>query len=245
MLETCGNMFFELCHLWKVILLINYYFTGGFFMKRKFKLSISTILIFVVLLTNVLTVFPQGSGILNTSEVVVEGEVAEQVVEAITKATSEVMSEPTLEPLPEITLEIIPELVQEPTPEPTQESIPEATPEVISETMLEQTSEERLETESENLLSEQHFKAFEILNSKGLIGDLNGDGLINSIDSALLGRYLLGVIDKFPVDDPLWVADLNGDGLINSIDSALLGRHLLGVIDEFPKEKNRYSRAND
>jgi len=30
-------------------------------------------------------------------------------------------------------------------------------------------------------------------------GDLNGDGKINSLDYAYLKKYLLGLIDKFPV----------------------------------------------
>jgi hypothetical protein len=181
-------MFFELCHLWKVILLINYYFTGGFFMKRKFKLSISTILIFVVLLTNVLTVFPQGSGILNTSEVVVEGEVAEQVVEEVIETTieetvesieepvseevSEETAEPTGEPVPkevsEETVESIeepvPEEVSEETAEPTGEPVPkevsEETAESIGEPMPEEVSEEISEPTEESM-SQQEFLIME------------------------------------------------------------------------------------
>ncbi len=40
-------------------------------------------------------------------------------------------------------------------------------------------------------------------------GDLNGDGRINSVDAALLSRYVLEIIDSFPA--PLESADLNGD----------------------------------
>ena len=39
-------------------------------------------------------------------------------------------------------------------------------------------------------------------------GDLNGDGFINSVDAALLSRYVLEIIDSFPA--PLESADLNG-----------------------------------
>jgi len=34
-----------------------------------------------------------------------------------------------------------------------------------------------------------------------IISDLNGDGDINSLDIGLLKMYLLGKIDKFPVED--------------------------------------------
>lgn len=59
-----------------------------------------------------------------------------------------------------------------------------------------------------------------------LLGDLNDDGKINSIDFALLRCELLGIphagINKA-------AADLNGDGKINSIDFANLRKHLLGI----------------
>jgi hypothetical protein len=149
-------MFFELCHLWKVILLINYYFTGGFFMKRKFKLSISTILIFVVLLTNVLTVFPQGSGILNTSEVVVEGEVAEQVVEEVIETTIE----ETVESIEEPVSEEVSEETAEPTGEPVPKEVSEETAESIGEPMPEEVSEEISEPTEESM-SQQEFLIME------------------------------------------------------------------------------------
>ncbi len=67
-----------------------------------------------------------------------------------------------------------------------------------------------------------------------MVGDLNGDKGIDSIDFALLKSYLLGVINDFPVDDDLVVGDLNGDGSISAIDLALMKMYLLGTINEFP-----------
>lgn len=32
------------------------------------------------------------------------------------------------------------------------------------------------------------------------VADLNGDGVINSNDAVLLGRFILEIVDKFPVD---------------------------------------------
>ncbi|NLD47185.1 MAG: hypothetical protein GX660_08290, partial [Clostridiaceae bacterium] len=66
-----------------------------------------------------------------------------------------------------------------------------------------------------------------VTKSSGRYGDLNADGKINSTDYAILKRYILGTIDKFPVTDGSYVADLNADGRINSTDYTLLKRYLL------------------
>lgn len=62
-----------------------------------------------------------------------------------------------------------------------------------------------------------------------LKGDLNGDGKVNSTDYAMLRRYLLDLLDEFPVKDGLKAADINGDGKVNSTDYAALKRLLLGI----------------
>ncbi|HEX9060380.1 MAG TPA: dockerin type I repeat-containing protein, partial [Clostridia bacterium] len=69
----------------------------------------------------------------------------------------------------------------------------------------------------------------------GLVGDLSGEGSINSKDYALMKRYLLNYINSFPASDTFWAADLNGDGAINSKDLSLMKRYLLGIINIFPK----------
>ena len=65
-----------------------------------------------------------------------------------------------------------------------------------------------------------------------IYGDLNGDGIINSIDAALLARHTLE-IEKLS-SSALLAADLNGDGIVNSIDSTLLSRYVLEIISSFP-----------
>ncbi len=65
-------------------------------------------------------------------------------------------------------------------------------------------------------------------------GDLNGDGIIDSRDAALLSRYVLEIIDELPV--PIGAGDLNGDNIINSTDYMLLSRYLMEIIDKFPVE---------
>ncbi len=62
-----------------------------------------------------------------------------------------------------------------------------------------------------------------------LIGDINRDGKLNTIDSALLRRIILGIIE---VEDGRDIFDdLNGDGKYNLVDSALLRRKILGITD--------------
>ncbi|PYG86853.1 dockerin type I repeat protein [Ruminiclostridium sufflavum DSM 19573] len=67
----------------------------------------------------------------------------------------------------------------------------------------------------------------------GIIGDLNGDEVVDAIDFALIKSYLLGVIKDFPVGDPA-VGDLNLDGGINALDLAIMKMYLLGAVDSLP-----------
>jgi xyloglucan-specific exo-beta-1,4-glucanase len=66
-----------------------------------------------------------------------------------------------------------------------------------------------------------------------LYGDVNKDGKINSVDSAIIKRYVSGTIDN--IDKTF--ADLNGDGTINSLDCSLMKRFLNGLITKFPVDK--------
>lgn len=72
--------------------------------------------------------------------------------------------------------------------------------------------------------------------AEGLVGDVNGDGKVNSVDFGYMRMYLLGMIKDFPVDDDLRAGDLNGDDRINSIDFGYFRSYLLGMIKEFPKK---------
>ncbi|MHB8064431.1 MAG: dockerin type I repeat-containing protein, partial [Ruminiclostridium sp.] len=66
--------------------------------------------------------------------------------------------------------------------------------------------------------------------------DVNGDGSIDALDSALFRMYILNTIDTFPVEDGDEIADLDGDGAVNAIDFSLLKQYLLGRITQFPVE---------
>ena len=76
------------------------------------------------------------------------------------------------------------------------------------------------------------------------IGDVNLDGIINTLDLALMQRYVLEIIDKLPYEDvenlKIPIADVNGDGVINSTDYMLMQRYVLEVISEFPVKYDIY-----
>jgi len=57
-------------------------------------------------------------------------------------------------------------------------------------------------------------------------GDLNGDGLINNRDAAMITRYLVN--KETPDTTQLAAMDVNGDGYINNRDASMLSRYLVG-----------------
>jgi hypothetical protein len=69
------------------------------------------------------------------------------------------------------------------------------------------------------------------------IGDVDGNGFIDTFDYLLMLKYANGTIDDFPVEDDLWIGDLDGDGLINNTDVSLMRQKIFGEIGFFPKEQ--------
>ena len=67
-----------------------------------------------------------------------------------------------------------------------------------------------------------------------IYGDINGDGEVNSIDYAILKKYLLGKIKEFDKPNAIKAADVDGNEEINSIDFAFMKKYLLGLIKVFP-----------
>ena len=65
----------------------------------------------------------------------------------------------------------------------------------------------------------------------GILGDVNGDGLVDSDDAALILKYDVGLIDGSEM--MLDVADVNGDGLVDSDDAALILKYDVGLIEGF------------
>ena len=59
------------------------------------------------------------------------------------------------------------------------------------------------------------------------IGDVNGDGNVNTFDALLVMRYALGLVEL--KGSKLKAADFNGDGAVSSYDALVLMRHVLGA----------------
>ncbi|MBO6061161.1 MAG: dockerin type I repeat-containing protein [Clostridia bacterium] len=63
--------------------------------------------------------------------------------------------------------------------------------------------------------------------SGGLLGDADGNGIVNSTDALLILRYSLGILSTLP---NMPMADADGNGLVNSGDALLVLRAALGII---------------
>lgn len=70
-----------------------------------------------------------------------------------------------------------------------------------------------------------------------LHGDLNNDGIIDTLDSAIMARHILGISR---VNDTSMM-ELNGDGVVDTMDYALLKRYILNIINVFPIEETNPS----
>ncbi|NLL06751.1 MAG: proteinase IV [Clostridiaceae bacterium] len=75
-------------------------------------------------------------------------------------------------------------------------------------------------------------------NTDAIIGDVDGNGEVDSIDFMYIRKYLVGQINRFPVESGFYCADVDGNGEVDSIDFAYLRKYLLGMINGFPKESD-------
>lgn len=75
----------------------------------------------------------------------------------------------------------------------------------------------------------------EPIKTTSVIGDVDGSGSVDSIDFAMMKKYLLGSIT---LDSNAFIrADVNGDEAVNALDLALIKMYLLGTIPAFPTNK--------
>ena len=63
------------------------------------------------------------------------------------------------------------------------------------------------------------------------LGDVNGDGEVDELDSAIVARYSAGMTDL--TSEQQAVADVNDDGEVDELDSALISRYSAGMISQF------------
>ena len=69
----------------------------------------------------------------------------------------------------------------------------------------------------------------------GLLGDVDGNGDITTVDAALLYAYINGRITL--TEDQLALGDVDGNGEITTVDAALIYAFVNGRITKFPAEK--------
>lgn len=67
--------------------------------------------------------------------------------------------------------------------------------------------------------------------STGLLGDVNGDGEIDSRDATLILRYAVGLTEFS--NDQFLLADVTKDGEVDSRDATMILRYAVGLITEF------------
>ena len=60
-------------------------------------------------------------------------------------------------------------------------------------------------------------------------GDVNEDGVANSVDASLVLQFKAGMIDSLPNESS---GDVNGDGALTSVDAAILLQFTAGLINE-------------
>ena len=70
--------------------------------------------------------------------------------------------------------------------------------------------------------STDHFSVYAVAEDKEVIGDVNGDGIFNMADAALVRRY----VANLNVTIDISAADVNKDGKIDMVDYALMRRAL-------------------
>lgn len=70
--------------------------------------------------------------------------------------------------------------------------------------------------------------------ASGKLGDVNGDGAVDSTDAALIYRFANG---RYALPEALLeTADVNGDGAVDSTDAALIYRFANGTLAAFPAQ---------
>ncbi|MDP4183412.1 MAG: cohesin domain-containing protein [Bacillota bacterium] len=77
-----------------------------------------------------------------------------------------------------------------------------------------------------------------LIAGRGVLGDVDNNGKVDSDDYAYMRQYLIGKINVFPINpiNGLIAADVDGDGNFDSDDYAYMRQLLIGKISKFPAE---------
>lgn len=74
------------------------------------------------------------------------------------------------------------------------------------------------------------------------VGDINGDGKINSSDAVQIVKYLIGSEELF--ENQIKNADVNLDGEVTSLDALLILRYSVGDISMIPYDEEKENLLN-
>lgn len=66
------------------------------------------------------------------------------------------------------------------------------------------------------------------IGSSNIMGDVNADGIVNTVDLLILKKYLLGLFN--PSDDQTFYFDVNGSNSVNTADLLILKKINLGLL---------------
>lgn len=66
----------------------------------------------------------------------------------------------------------------------------------------------------------------------GMLGDIDNDGSVSSLDNVLLSRFF-AYLSTLSDDDKI-AADVNNNGELDVVDSTIIQRYLAGIYDELP-----------
>lgn len=84
-------------------------------------------------------------------------------------------------------------------------------------------------------IAEQIMNALTVtVETVGLLGDANSDGIVDSYDATLIAEYDVGLLGADGLD--LSVCDVSGDGIVDSYDATLIAEYDVGLITVFPAE---------
>jgi uncharacterized repeat protein (TIGR02543 family) len=78
--------------------------------------------------------------------------------------------------------------------------------------------------------------------AESMLGDVNGDGVIDVRDVVLVQRHILGKITL--TAEQFKAADINGDGLVDARDVTLIMQHTIGKISTFPLQVGKIDDLN-